>query len=130
MLRQSSRCVCGGGLGVGGGKRGRGGDGGPAAVDPVHVEVLGKEGSADHADALLHPPGQPQLAHASVHQGEPRPPLLPRLEGCRVIPPLLQDIFQAWSEMYGPIHRLDTPLAPMDRWRGNMYDRFPSNSYA
>lgn len=29
----------------------------PLAMDPVDVEVLGQERCADHADALLHPPG-------------------------------------------------------------------------
>ena len=68
----------------------------PAAVHPVQVEVLRQERRADHADALLHPPRRPQLAHARVNQREPRPPLLPRPQRRRVGAPLLLVVDMEW----------------------------------
>lgn len=54
---------------------------------PVEQQVLGQERRHDHAAPVVHPRHGLHLAHGRVHDGEARPPRLPRVKVRRVVRP-------------------------------------------
>lgn len=50
------------------------------ALHPVEAEVGDEEGGDHVPEVVVDPPLQPQLSHRGIHQGEPRPTSLPRLQ--------------------------------------------------
>ena len=57
------------------------------ASAPVDEEVLDQEAGADHSDAVVHPPGLGQLAHAGVHDGITGATGAPPFEAVGVVSP-------------------------------------------
>jgi hypothetical protein len=50
------------------------------AVTPVLAQILGQKARHDHAYAIVHPAGVPQLAHAGINQGNAGSPAPPAIE--------------------------------------------------
>ena len=57
------------------------------AQPPVDHQVLGQEGGCDHAHAVVHPAGRPELAHAGIDDGIAGAAAPPRLDGVVLVRP-------------------------------------------